>query len=53
MKTKKKYCLGCEAKGIRKVCDEIIEHEGEHIPVCKSCKRVFLVELESIIWDKK
>mgnify|MGYP003610074499 CR=1 FL=1 len=52
MGTKKQYCIGCEAKGVVKVADEIIEHEGEKIPVCKKCKRILKTQLESLIWTK-
>lgn len=50
MGTKKQYCLGCEAKGVKKVADCVVEHEGEHIPLCKACKRIFLSTLKDIIW---
>lgn len=52
MRTKKQYCIGCEAQGLVKIADEIIEHDGERIPICKKCKRVLLSQLQNLLWDK-
>lgn len=53
MGTKKQYCIGCEAKGLKVVADIIIEHEGERIPCCKKCKRVLLNQLQDLIWIRR